>query len=263
MEERIRVEDICFRYGKTGSPAVFESLSFTISKGDLVCFLGPNGTGKSTLLKCLNGLLKPEKGSVYLYGKKISTLSRAEIASTTGFVPQSQTSTFPFPVRDVVIMGRTPHLPLFSSPGKKDRQIADEVMEMVGITHLADKPCTMISGGEWQLTLIARALTQEPEILILDEPTSHLDMGNQLKVLKFVQRLTRSGLTVVMASHFPDHAFLGSSRVAVLKDGNIFAMGSPDEVVTEAVLEKTYGVKVKVSYFEEAGRKVCVPVIDK
>ena len=121
----------------------------------------------------------------------------------------------------------------------------------------------MISGGEWQLALIARALTQEPEILILDEPTSHLDMGNQLKVLNFVQRLTKSGLTVIMASHFTDHAFLGSSRVAVLKDGRILEIGNPDDVVTEPVLEKTYGVKVKVSYFEEAGRKVCVPVIYK
>lgn len=262
MTERIRVDDISFSYGNAGNAPVFESLSFTISKGDLICFLGPNGTGKSTLLKCMNGLLKPEKGAVYLYGKNISHLSRAEIAGKTGFVPQSQTSTFPFPVRDVVIMGRTPHLPLFASPGKKDRLIAEGVMEMVGISHLADKPCTMISGGEWQLTLIARALTQEPEILILDEPTSHLDMGNQLRVLKFVQGLTESGLTVIMASHFPDHAFLGSSRVAVLKDGAILAIGKPDEVVTEAILEKTYGVKVRVSYFEEAGRKVCVPVID-
>ncbi len=262
MTERIKIEKISFRYGPVNTRFVFESVTFSISGGELVCFLGPNGTGKSTLLKCLNGILKPTEGTVYLDGVSLSSLSRGEIAKKIGFVPQSQTSIFPFLVRDVVVMGRTPHLSTFSSPSRKDRRIADEIMEQVGIAHLAAQPCNMISGGEWQLVLIARALTQQPEILILDEPTSHLDLGNQLRVLNFVYGLVKSGITVVMASHFPDHAFLGSSNVAILKDGSIIVHGAPDDVITEPILEKTYGVRVKVSYFEEAGRKVCIPVIN-
>ena len=261
MAERIKVEKLSFRYGPVHAPRVFENLSFSVSTGELMCLLGPNGTGKSTLLKCMNGLLKPVSGTVVLDGEDVSSLSREDIARKVGFVPQSHSSVFPFLVRDVVVMGRTPHLTIFSSPSRKDIDIAGHVMEQVGIYHLAGKPCTMISGGEWQLVLIARALTQQPEILILDEPTSHLDMGNQLKILNVVHGLARSGLTVVMASHFPDHAFLSSTSVAVLKDGSFTAWGTPDDVVTESLLRDTYGVAVKVLHVEEAGRKVCIPVM--
>jgi iron complex transport system ATP-binding protein len=263
MTERIRVENLSFTYGTENAPYVFQNLSFSVSRGELICFLGPNGTGKSTLLKCMNGILKPSGGEVYLDGDNLKSLSRGEIARKIGFVPQSQLSVFPFLVRDVVVMGRTPHMAMFSSPSRGDRAIAEEVMESIGISHLADKSCNMISGGEWQLVLIARALTQQPDILILDEPTSHLDMGNQQRILNVVHALAFSGLTVIMASHFPDHAFLGNSTVAVLKNGSIIARGAPDDVVTEEILYGTYGVRIKVLHVEEAGRKVCIPVMNQ
>ncbi len=261
MSERMIIENISFRYGHRYSPRIFEGLSFSLSRGEMLCLLGPNGTGKSTLLKCMIGLLKPLSGSILLDGENIAALSREGIAKKVGFVPQSHSSVFPFRVRDVVVMGRTPHLNIFSSPSREDLRLAEEIMESVGIVHLANKPCTMISGGEWQLVMIARALTQRPEILLLDEPTSHLDMGNQLRILSVVHTLSRSGMTVVMASHFPDHAFLSANRVAILKEGAFAALGLPDSVITEASLKSTYGVRVKVLHIEEAGRKACVPVM--
>jgi iron complex transport system ATP-binding protein len=139
---------------------------------------------------------------------------------------------------------------------------AYRAMETVGVVHLADRACNSVSGGEWQLTLIARALVQEPQILLLDEPTSHLDMGNQMKILQVIKDLADAGMTIVMASHFPDHAFLVSSVVAIQNDGRIAHMGSPDKVITEENMRTTYGVDVRIIQFEEEGvRKACLPAL--
>jgi iron complex transport system ATP-binding protein len=260
MKSLVVVQDLAFSYDGDMTHAVFRDVAFSVRPGDVFCLLGPNGTGKSTLLKCMNNVLQDWRGSILFDDREISAMKPSEVAKEVGYVPQNQVSAFPFLVKDIVVMGRAPHLSLFSSPNERDRTIAYEAMETVGILPLADRPCTTLSGGEWQLTLIARALAQEPRIMVLDEPTSHLDLGNQMKILRVVKSLAESGLAIIMASHFPDHAFLVSSEVAILNNGHIEQKGIPERVITEENLKDTYGVEVKVLYIGEGvDRKACFP----
>jgi iron complex transport system ATP-binding protein len=260
----MEIRNARFRYDATESGPVFEGVSFTISGSEVFCLLGPNGSGKSTLLKCLAGLLPVEGGEVLLGDRPIGSLSAIERARAVGFVPQSLTPAFPFQVRDVVVMGRASRLNLFAAPGEKDYAAAESAMERIGIRHLAQRFCNRISGGQWQLVLIARALAQNPSVLLLDEPTSHLDLGNQMKILRVVNQLSSEGLAIVMASHFPDHAFLCGDRVALLKDRCLMRIGAPEEVVTAASMEAVYGVTVAVLPVGNGlARKVCVPMLGK
>jgi iron complex transport system ATP-binding protein len=259
---RIQADQIAFSYSNDASNAVFHNLSFVIQPGDVFCLLGPNGTGKSTLLKCVSGILRILQGRIFLDGKDLSEFKLPDIAKKIGFVPQGLTSAFPFRVKDIVVMGRAPHLSILASPSRKDMEIAHKAMESVGVLHLADRPCNSISGGEWQLTLIARALVQEPQILLLDEPTSHLDMGNQMKILKVIKDLADEKMTIVMASHFPDHAFLVANVVAILNNGGIAHIGPPDSVITEANMRTTYGVGVQIVSAGQ-NRKACLPELGK
>jgi len=258
----IAVHDLAFSYTNSMADAIFRDVAFSVGAGDVLCLLGPNGTGKSTLLKCLGNVLQGWRGVILLDGSDISAMRPSDVAKGIGYVPQNQAPGFPFLVRDIVIMGRAPHLNVFSSPAGRDREIACRAMETVGILNLAERPCTTLSGGEWQLTLIARALAQEPRVMMLDEPTSHLDMGNQIRILRVVKALGQSGLGVIMASHFPDHAFIAATEAAILNHDRLAQKGTPDEVVTEASLRQTYGVDVKVLYVGEGvGRKACFPTL--
>lgn len=260
MEASISVRHIAFGYTDNPDASVFRDVSFSVAKGEVFCLLGPNGSGKSTLLKCLSGLLRPREGDILLDGDDIRSLRPADTAKRIGYVPQSQVSAFPYLVRDIVVMGRAPHLGALSSPSEKDYAIAFRSMETVGVEGFAERPCTTLSGGEWQLTLIARALAQRPRILLLDEPTSHLDMGNQMKILHVVRNLSEAGLAIVMASHFPNHALLVASRAAVLHGGKIVDQGAPEGVITESRMKRTYGVDVKIVHLGDGvDRKVCVP----
>jgi iron complex transport system ATP-binding protein len=163
-------------------------------------------------------------------------------------------------VEEVVVMGRAPHLKLLAQPSAADYRKAGSAMAVVGITHLARRACTRLSGGEWQLTLLARALAQDPQILVLDEPTSHLDIGNQIKILKVIQSLAAGGLTIVMATHFPDHALWTANRVAMLNQGRIAVAGPPEEVITPATLGAVYGVDIKVLRIDEGTTSsICLP----
>lgn len=262
MTARIQTETISFSYTGDLSKAVFRNISLTVNPGDVFCLLGPNGIGKSTLLKCLGNLLHIQQGRILLNGRNLSEFRLPGVAKHIGYVPQGLTSAFPFRIKDIIIMGRAPHLGILSSPSRADMEIAYRAMETVGVSHLADRPCNGVSGGEWQLTLIARALVQEPQILLLDEPTSHLDMGNQMKILRVIKDLSDTGMTIVMASHFPDHAFLISSTVAILNSGRISQLGAPAEVITEATMKATYGVDVRIVQLEEGGvRKACFPAL--
>lgn len=256
------IEGLSFSYSVSLTDAVFREVNLSVGPGSVFCLLGPNGTGKSTLLKCISGLLHPGQGRILVHGNDISLLRAADIAKELGYVPQSQVSAFPFLVEDIVVMGRAPHLNVFASPSTRDIQIARDSMETVGIIALAKRPCTTLSGGEWQLTLIARALAQGPRIMVLDEPTSHLDMGNQMKILRVVQGLAEKGLAIIMASHFPDHAFLLASEVAILNHGHIVQQGLPDKVITDDNMRDTYGVDVKVLHIGEGvDRKACFPTL--
>ncbi len=260
MSALLTVQNLTFSYPGDSAPAIFREVSFSVNPGDVFCLLGPNGTGKSTLLKCVSNVLQGWHGTILLGDKDISRMRTAEVAKGIAYVPQNQVSAFPFLVHDIVVMGRAPHLNVFSSPSQRDREIARTAMETVGILHLAERPCTMLSGGEWQLTLIARSLAQEPRIMILDEPTSHLDMGNQVKILRVIRSLAEKGLGIIMASHFPDHAFVAASEAAILDNGRMIRKGPPDDVITEENLGKAYGIEVKVLQVGEGvNRKACFP----
>jgi iron complex transport system ATP-binding protein len=262
MTFRMHADNITFSYSPDLEGAVFHHLSFSIQTGSILCLLGPNGTGKSTLLKCLSGLLQIQQGRILLEGRDLSSFKLQEVAQRVGYVPQGLTSAFPFRIKDIVVMGCAPHLSILASPSKRDVQIACEAMETAGIRHLEDRPCNAVSGGEWQLTLIARALVQKPQVLLLDEPTSHLDLGNQMKILQVIRELVADGMTIVMATHFPDHAFLVADSVAILNKGCIVQVGTPNEVITEQNLKSAYGVDVRVVHVGEGvERKVCFPVL--
>jgi iron complex transport system ATP-binding protein len=254
---RLQVRNVTCGYG--GRPAVRDA-SLELSSGEVLCVLGANGSGKTTLFKAILRLRRLDAGRVLLDGEDISAWSGRRSAQAFGYVPQAHTPPFPFSVRDVVLMARTAHLGVFGSPGKRDAAIADEALETLGVARLADALYTEISGGERQLVLIARALAQQPRVLVMDEPTSNLDFGNQLRVLRQVRELAGRGLGLLMTTHFPDHAFLCASRVAVMKSGRILASGLADDVLTAERLSAVYGVPLRIV---EAGGgtplRVCVP----
>ncbi len=262
MTNPLIVSDLSFRYHERDETTIFSGINLSLEKGEIFCLIGPNGTGKSTLIKCIAGLLMAETGTVHIDGEDLKTLSPARSARIVGYVPQSHTPSFPFPVRDVVVMGRSPHLGPLSSPSDSDMMIAEESMKTVGVSHLADRPCTDISGGEYQLVLIARALTQQPRILLLDEPTSHLDLGNQMKILHTIRKLSEQGLSILMATHFPDHAFLLSGQVGMMMNKGLSRTGSAETIITEEIMREAYDAEVCIMTIPGSnGRKICIPML--
>jgi len=238
-----------------GGQIVVKNVSLTLAAGQVMCLLGANGSGKTTLFKVILRLLRPTCGSVHVNGEDIARWPQNRLARAMGYVPQIHTPPFAFTVRDVVLMARAVHLPAFASPGKKDERIADEALDRLRLLALAEKRYTEISGGERQLVLIARALAQQPQWLILDEPTANLDFGNQVRVLQNVKRLASSGLGVLMTTHVPDHAFLCASQVALMNQGQILVIDKPENALTEARLEEAYGVPLSVVEID-AGAKM-------
>ena len=255
-DKLFEVKNISFSYE---NEEIFSDISFSIDKGDVLCILGPNGTGKTTLIKCLNGLHETDSGEILINGQNIKKLSFKEISKHIGYIPQSHIPSFPFTVLDVVLMGRSPYLNLTDSPRQEDVDIALDALKILDIEDLKDKEYTNLSGGERQLVFLARVLCQKPDILILDEPTSHLDFGNQIKLLEIIDNLSKTGLSIIMSSHFPDHAFLSSTKVAIMKDKKFIDFGKPDDVVTEENLRKAYSIDVKLIELDN-DRKVCVPM---
>lgn len=224
---------------------VGEGLSIRVNEGEVLALLGPNGGGKTTLLKTLLGLLPPRAGDVALAGKNLSAFSHRERARLIGYVPQVHTGTFAFTVETVVMMGRTAHGSLFSKPGAQDRAVTMRVLERFGIDALAPRPYTEISGGERQLVLLARALAQEPRFVVLDEPTASLDFGNQGKVMREIRALAESGLGVLFTTHDPNHALRAAHRAYLLRAGECLADGPVSEVLTGERLEALYRAPVQ------------------
>ena len=243
MSPRLEIESASFSYGDR---EIWKDINFEVRKGENLCLLGPNGCGKTTLLNCVHGDLRLKTGRIRLDNLSIRKLSVLDIARKMGYVFQEHSAPFPYTSLEVVRMGRAAHLGLFQTPSTEDTLLAKQLMDEMGIGHLCYQRYTKISGGERQLVLIARALCQQPEVLLFDEPTSHLDFKNQALVIKTIQRLTRKGLTIIMTSHFPNHAWSLSSRVALMNNGSIVALGSAKEIMTEENLSNTYGIKVKV-----------------
>ena len=239
---------------------VGRDVSFSLAAGEVMCVLGPNGGGKTTLFRTLLGLLASHGGNILLDGKPLSALSRQEIARVSGYVPQGHRGYFAYTVREFVLMGRTAHLGAFSAPGKRDHEIAARALASLGISHLAEKPVTEISGGERQLMLVGRALAQEPRLLVLDEPTASLDFGNQVRVLQQISALASSGMSILFSSQDPDHAFLTAHRALLLGEGRAMAQGAPAEVIRADTLERLYGVSVHVLPLQNGGH-ACLPTL--
>ena len=237
---------------------VLDDVSLKISEGDVLSILGRNGAGKSTLLGCMLGLLKPQSGDISLSGKNLTDLSERAIAAIVGYVPQNHTPAFGHTVFDFVQMGCASHIGLFSHPGRKEREDTVAALSELGIEHLANRPYTEISGGERQQATIARAIVTRPRIVLFDEPTAHLDFGNQLRVLRIIKQLSDKGFAVVITTHNPDHAMLLGGRAAILDRQGQLSSGMTEDILTEASLKSVYGADLKLKHIEEFGRKVCV-----
>jgi iron complex transport system ATP-binding protein len=234
-------------------------LDIALSTGEVLALLGPNGGGKTTLLKTMLGLLPPQAGEVQLDKRSLSDYSARERARLIAYVPQSHVATFAFTVETIVLMGRTAHGDLFSRPTATDRAIAAQVLERFGISHLRGRPYTMISGGERQLVLLARALAQEPRFIVLDEPTASLDFSNQGKVMGEIRKLAASGHGVLFTTHDPNHAMRAADRAYLLRDGARIGEGATGAVLTRDQLEALYGAPVDLISDREAGRVAFLP----
>jgi len=256
IENLLEIKDASFSYNEGKN--IFEDLNLQVKKGEIFAILGANGCGKTTLIKCITGISKLSKGSINLNNENIASLKPSQIAKSMAYIPQEHNSTFPYSVLDVVLMGRSAHLEIFESPSEKDYKIAEKAIKNLNIEHLKDTPYNEISGGEQQLTFIARVLAQEPKLLVLDEPTSHLDFGNQIRALNVIEKLANDGLAIIMTSHFPDHVLMSGTKVAIMKDKGFIEVGSPKEVINSENMEKTYGVSVKIMDIGE--RFTCVPL---
>ena len=251
------VSNITFRYPGY-ERNVLAGASLTLRKGEILCILGPNGAGKTTLLSCMAGLLKPLSGTIKLCGKDISGMSEREIAKLTGFVPQQHIPAFDYSVLDFVLMGRAPHTGIFSRPGAEEKARCLEVLENMGLGAIADKSYLDISGGERQQLLIARAVIQSPEAILFDEPTAHLDYGNQHRTLRRIKQMASEGYSVVITTHNPDHALLLGDKAAIVsRDGSVI-QGTSEEILTEERLSSVYGMDIKIRYIEELGRTACL-----
>jgi len=251
----IQAENITFGYsGKT----VLHDVSFSIRKGEIVSLLGPNGCGKTTLIKVLLGLYRLKSGKVRFEGREISSINQKAFARCIAYVPQVHRAPFAYRVLDVVLMGRMPHKTFFARYNAHDVSLARKALEKLSISHLEDRPYTEISGGERQLALIARAMTQGAHTFVFDEPANGLDYGNQIRLLEELISLSREGYTFVKSTHFPDHALWVANRVIMLKQGSIIANGTSDETVTSQNLYSLYGREVDIHNLKESF-KVCVP----
>lgn len=257
----MKIRDIYFSHIRS-SLNILNGVSITARKGEITVVLGPNGSGKTTLFNCITGLWKPASGSISYCGKDITSASYRERAEIISVVPQDHEPPFPYTVFDAVLMGRAPHVGMLSSPSEKDRDKTSEAIEMMGIGHLSGRPYTKISGGERQLVLIARGIAQDSPVMVLDEPTSHLDLKNQIMVLDRVhETVTERKLTVLMTVHDPNLAMIYSDHVVMLHAGTVLSSGKPVDVLNNTHLKKMYGKSVTV--FNWKGIKVVHPGVKK
>jgi len=238
----LTIQNLQFSYGST---AVLKGTSFTLKEGELVFLLGANGAGKSTLFGCILGHLPGWRGAIRIQDRDARSMSPRELARNISYIPQSHHPTFSYPALDMVLMGTSHSLPMFSSPGAKEQEIALQAMERIGIADLAGRDFLSLSGGEQQMVLIARALAQQGRILLMDEPISNLDYGNQTRVLNMARTLARQGYTILLSCHNPQQALLYADRVIALHGGTIIADGKPENVVTPALIQSLYQVPVQ------------------
>lgn len=239
---KLEVRDGSFSYG---SRKILEDISYSVSSGEILAVLGPNGIGKTTLLKCTMGLVKWDKGGSYLDGRPLSEYGSQEVWKRIAYVPQAKQGRS-CTAHEMVLLGRSSRLGLFGQPGKEDKAKADEALSLVHMEYLRDKLCSKMSGGELQMVLIARALAAEPELLILDEPESNLDFRNQLLVLQTIKELAGRGIASIMNTHYPEHALKIADKAIVLNDDLSSLSGKGAEVLTEDNLSTAFRVDTRI-----------------
>jgi iron complex transport system ATP-binding protein len=247
----LRAEKVGFQYG---GQWVLRDISFEVREGEILGIIGPNGSGKTTLLKILDGILTPREGRVWLRDKDLSQLGRETLAKVIGVVPQDYSMFFPFSVEEIVLMGRTPHLGLLRFEGQKDFAIARRAMELTETTEFSRRGMGELSGGERQRVLIARAVTQEPEVLLLDEPTTYLDIKHQVALFQLMKTLHEKGnLTVIVVTQDINLAAQYCHRILLIKSGQYFSMGTPAEVVTPENIRQVYETDVLIDPHPRTG----------
>ncbi len=256
MEAIIRGEDIRFSYDGV---EVLKGINVSIGRGKMIGLLGANGAGKSTLLRILCGILNLKSGRLFYKAEEIRKLDKRELGRKVAYVPQNSIFGFPFTVAEVVLMGRAPYIGRFEFERERDWKVALHAMETVGIIHLQDRLVTEISGGERQLTSLARALAQEPEIMVLDEPATFLDVKHKTEVMKLLRKLKEErNISIIAATHDVFSALFYFDEIIMLKDGKIFAEGSTEEILKEEILTAVYGIEVSVK--RENGKVFVLPM---
>ena len=260
MGMKLEFDALCCGYN---GKQIVHGFSATVHSGEILCLLGPNGVGKTTLFKTALGFVRAMGGRILINGRDTQTMNRTEFAKVIAYVPQAHVPPFPFTAKEVILMGRTAHIGAFGSPSRRDHTIVEQMMGRLCIEHLQDRIYTELSGGERQMVLIARALSQEPAFLMMDEPTSNLDFGNQVRVLEQVNRLAENGLGILMTTHFPDHAFLCHGNVVLMQKQSRYLYGSAQDVITKENLKAAYSIDVNVLEHNIHGQMIryCLPVL--
>lgn len=252
----LEVKHIHFSYG---NHKVLTDISFLAKSGMFLSVLGPNGVGKSTLFKCLLGICILDEGEILIDGQNIRSLTPKNRAQKIAYIPQLHEVYFSYSVFDMVLMGTTAGLSPFSSPGSLEYQKVENALSRLGILHLKDRDYAKISGGERQLVLIARALAQDAHILIMDEPSANLDFGNRIRVMQTIQSLTKEGYLIIQSTHDPEQAFFYSDQVLALLDGQVFAYGTPSNIITPELISRLYQVDVEICSLQNDSIRVCIP----
>lgn len=261
MTTAINVTNLCLSYGHK---EILHNISLAVNSGEFFIIIGPNGSGKTSLLKAIAGVNMPSKGVIEIMGKNLQKYPRRELAQKVAVVPQQAPENFPFVAAETVLMGRSPHLGLLGTENKEDYDIARQAMKFTDINHLADQRLDQISGGERQRVIIARAICQQPQIILLDEPTASLDPAHQIKIMDLMVRLrSENKTTVIMVSHDLNLAALYGDRLLLLKNGAHVVTGPPHEVLTHEQLENAYGCKMLVDKNPVGGFPRVVPVPER
>jgi iron complex transport system ATP-binding protein len=243
---------------------ILSNVSLEVSAGEFFVIIGPNGAGKTSLLKVLAGLQKAQKGTVTIKDKNILNYSRRNLSQIMAIVPQHIEVGFPFTVADTVIMGRSPHLGILGMEGENDFHIAEEAMKFTDVSHLTDRKLFQLSGGELQRVIIARAICQQPEIILLDEPTTALDPAHQLKIMDLMEKFRREhGTTIIMVSNDLNLASMYGDRVLLLKSGRVVKTGDPKSVLNKELLEDSYGCRIQIDESPLGGVARVTPIPDK
>lgn len=252
----LEIKNLNFYYGDNH---ILKNISFSAESGSLWGLMGPNGSGKTTFFKCILGLLKHTGSQIKINNIDLKKINTPKLAKLISYVPQEHKPPFPFIVREIVLMGRSPHMGGIFGLKKEDYDEAEKAIDMVDIADIADKPVTALSGGQRQLTLIARSIAQNSPVMILDEPTSALDFNNQINIWKILKKLAESGKLIIACSHDPNHLLWFAENTLVIKNGEILASGKTEDIITNRLLKEIYGSEYNI--LNNGSNKIIQPVL--